>query len=364
MMRMLAVALLLVPTTGLKLLKKQEAAPNNRDHWCEKGRLLPSVHLLGAQKAGSTSLFKDLTRRFDMHEAAVLQVNKQEKEADWMAKEVSFFADEPRFKKGRGFYLRHYPKCKDVGKNARGIDASIAFDHDVDYVNRVADFYGDKAKDLKFIVIVRDPVRRMESEFHHGEVMVGNQYDTGGLTKKVQKESKFENYVRDQLKDGGEAVQWAKSDQSKDPPMYFKGSSYAWMMKNWLKRFDASQFTVVTLKEYQAKTSTTLNLIGKRLGMPLTDSNELYEHFLANENKNKHQPMARDVKLKLEKYFEPLDEEWKKIITENNMALDSTTVKHEPAKFLWAHEELNPKKGRKIDQEWEGTGKLYGSGGI
>merc|ERR1712224_1140887 len=181
------------------------------DEWCVNGRLMPSVHLLGAQKAGSTSLYKDLIRRFELNPAAVIN-----KEADWMAKEVSFFADDKRFKKGRHFYLKHYPLCKDVGPWARGLDASIALDHGEFYVDRLADFYGDKAKDLKFIIIVRDPVTRMESEFHHGEEMVGNEY-AEGTTKKVQTESQFENYVKRQLKDDGEAMKWRAGNQTEDP---------------------------------------------------------------------------------------------------------------------------------------------------
>merc|ERR1719502_2339457 len=237
MMRMLVAALLLVPAAALvasKPKKEKEYDPVNfpRDQWCENGRILPSVMLLGAQKAGSTSLYRDLIRRFELSPAAVIN-----KEADWMAKEVSFFADQKRFKRGRHFYLKHFPLCKSAGKWARAMDASIALDHGEFYVNRLADFYGDKAKDLKFIIIVRDPVSRMESEFHHGEEMVGNEYTTGGA-KQVQKESKFEEYVLKEIEKNGDASKWQAGDQSEDPPEYFKGSSYAYLIKPWLKRFN------------------------------------------------------------------------------------------------------------------------------
>merc|ERR1719230_1185748 len=137
--------LLLIPAAALQVKEAQEkpkkeaaaaaAGPYPRDEWCENGRILPSVMLLGAQKAGSTSLYRDLIRRFELSPATVIN-----KGADWMAKEVSFFADEKRFKRGRHFYLKHFPLCKGAGKWARAMDASIALDHGEFYVNRLADF--------------------------------------------------------------------------------------------------------------------------------------------------------------------------------------------------------------------------------
>merc|ERR1719379_3154250 len=244
--------------------------------------------LLGAQKAGSTSLYRDLIRRFEISPATPID------------KEVSFFADSKRFGKGRHFYLKHFPACKTAPKWARSMDASIALDHGEFYVNRLADFYGEKAKDLKFIIIVRDPVLRMESEFHHGEEMVGNEQTEGGA-RKIQKESKFEEYVKRNLKEDGAAMKWKAGNQTEDPPQYFKGSSYAFLIKPWLKRFNGNQFTVVTMRQYQNRTKETLKFLGERLGMGMTDTNELTEHIFANENKNQHAPMHKDVRLMLEK---------------------------------------------------------------
>merc|ERR1719326_1110966 len=131
MMRIIALTVLLGQGDSLKaIIDKASPKASLRDQWCEKGRLMPSVHLLGAQKAGSTSLYRDLIRRFELSPATVIN-----KEADWMAKEVSFFADPKRFGKGRHFYLKHFPLCKSVGKWSRTMDASVALDHGEFYVN-------------------------------------------------------------------------------------------------------------------------------------------------------------------------------------------------------------------------------------
>merc|ERR1719440_520330 len=124
-------AALQVKETGPKKAKEaKDEGPNVRDQWCENGRLMPSVMMLGAQKAGSTSLYRDLIRRFELSPAAVIN-----KEADWMAKEVSFFADDKRFNRGRHFYLKHFPLCAQAGKWQRAMDASVALDHGEFYVN-------------------------------------------------------------------------------------------------------------------------------------------------------------------------------------------------------------------------------------
>jgi hypothetical protein len=361
MMRILV--LLLVPAAALTVREQKEAS-SLRDEWCENGRLLPSVMLLGAQKAGSTSLYRDLIRRFELSPATVIN-----KEADWMAKEVSFFGDDKRFNRGRHFYLKHFPLCKDAAKWSRSMDASIALDHGEFYVNRLADFYGKKAKDLKFIIIVRDPVKRLESEFHHGEEMIGNENTEGGA-RKIQKESKLEDFVQRQLKEDGEAMKWRAGNQTEEPPKYFKGSSYAYLIKPWLKRFDGSQFIVLTLRQYQARTQESLKFIADRLGMQMTDTKDMMEHVFANENKNKfdRKPMRTDLHLKLQKYFEPLDEEWKKIVETNHMSMEDPTEKSvtlgKPARSMWVKEEISPTKGRKLDQEWSPFGtpaKIYGS---
>merc|ERR1712224_732654 len=104
---------------------------------------------------------------------------------------------------------------------------------------------------------------------------VGNEFAEGGITKKVQKEGKLENYLADVLKADGAATQWAKGNQTEDPPQHFKGSSYAFMIKHWLKKFNASQFTVVTLKQYQTRTDSTLKFIATRLGMGMIDTKEM-----------------------------------------------------------------------------------------
>merc|ERR1719235_1569663 len=122
------------------------------------------------------------------------------------------------------------------------------------------------------------------------------------------------------------------------------------------------------MRQYQSRTKETLKFLGERLGMGMTDTSDLTEHIFANENKNQHPPMHKDVRLMLEKYFEPLDEEWKKIVETNHMGMEDAAEKlvtlGKPAKSMWLHESTQPTSGRKIDQEWWGNpGKIYGGGG-
>merc|ERR1719281_484801 len=77
----------------LKLKKKENA-------FCMDGRIAPAVFLAGYQKAGSSSLWTDLMKNYNL--AAAHPVGKEE---GFREKEVSFFHNDQRYKKGHNFYL-------------------------------------------------------------------------------------------------------------------------------------------------------------------------------------------------------------------------------------------------------------------
>merc|ERR1719473_2650614 len=89
---------------------------------CMQGHIAPSVFMLGFQKAGTSSLFKDLRRQFHNLEPATPLEGQEE---EWQSKEVDFFSDPQRYKKGKKFYLAHFPKCTERGREARTMDATI-----------------------------------------------------------------------------------------------------------------------------------------------------------------------------------------------------------------------------------------------
>merc|ERR1719217_1966589 len=130
--------------------------------FCMDGRIAPSVFLAGYQKAGSSSLWTDLMRNYNL--AAAHPIGKED---SFREKEVSFFHNEERYKKGHHFYLKHFPECKEYGFNQKVIDGSPNAVYQTDTnapianvtipaVLRMKNLYGDDlGKQLKFVIIVR-----------------------------------------------------------------------------------------------------------------------------------------------------------------------------------------------------------------
>jgi hypothetical protein len=127
---------------------------------------------MGYQKSGSTSLWNDLKDNFHLSPAKPV-----EGEDGFRDKEVSYFSNDQRYAKGKQFYLKHFGTCKDV-KMGKSLDASPnTIFGGAKTAKRVKDFYGEKAKDLKFVIIARDPTARMESSYWHFNSGVDGNFD-------------------------------------------------------------------------------------------------------------------------------------------------------------------------------------------
>merc|ERR1719217_1159573 len=89
------------------------------------------------------------------------------KEVSFREKEVSFFHNEQRYKRGHKFYLKHFPECKEYGAYQKVMDGSPNAIYQTDTnapianvtipaIARVKNLYGDDlGKQLKFVIIVR-----------------------------------------------------------------------------------------------------------------------------------------------------------------------------------------------------------------
>lgn len=114
------------------------------------GCRFPNLFLIGAPKAGTTSLFRYITQHTDVFGARF--------------KETHFFSDDTKYKRGEKYYLdRYFP----------GADGySIRVDATPEYLRsakKVAPRIRrcSKKSEIKFVVILRDPVERAWSNYLH-----------------------------------------------------------------------------------------------------------------------------------------------------------------------------------------------------
>merc|ERR1719410_1741025 len=130
----------------------------------------PSLLVLGAQKAGTTSLFAAL-----MNNQNICPAKIDENEMIFKAKEVHFFDNE--YWKGPEFYCSRFTTCKRQHKNrsadAEWIDKALHIDCtpgylDVGIAQRMKKTFSPEArKNIKAIAILREPVERMLSWYNH-----------------------------------------------------------------------------------------------------------------------------------------------------------------------------------------------------
>jgi len=124
-------------------------------HW-------PHLMILGAQKAGTTSLYQGLIKHPDLCDA-----KKNANELGYYSKEVHFFDIKmDRFKKGPQFYCSRFETCKHK-KKALHIDCTPDY---LEYgvAQRMKRTFSPKdRKKIKLIAILREPVQRMLSWYNH-----------------------------------------------------------------------------------------------------------------------------------------------------------------------------------------------------
>jgi len=289
--------------------------------------IAPSVFLSGYQKAGSSSLWTDLMRNYNL--AAAHPVGNEEQ---FREKEISFFHNEERYKKGHKFYLKHFPQCKEYGAYQKVIDGSpnAIYQTDTNFpiadvkipaIQRIKTLYGDLAKKIKFVVIVRAPENRMESSYYHFHEGVHGNFD--GYVKKTLEEAK--NWTS-----GGGAT-------SPSPNLYWP-SMYVRHLKEWLKEYDPSQFALVTLQQYKEHPDKTLGFISKRLG--IQPRGMAQQGAAAVENTRPHAKMSKETKRKLQEFFAPMDKELEELVKEHQIGWGEVTgLGKVPGVFLQTGEE-------------------------
>jgi hypothetical protein len=178
-------------------------------------RPLPDFMIVGAQRSGTSSLFKYLRGHPDL--AASLR------------KETEYFSR--RYGEGEAWYRAHFP----IRRERR----ALAFEATPDYLfypptpQRVA----SDLPDARFVVLLRDPVERAFSHYRH-------------MCRLGFERMSFEDAVRDEgARIGGEA-----SELKRDPMHYSRDllrysyaarGRYAEQLERWFVSFGPSRFLIV-----------------------------------------------------------------------------------------------------------------------
>lgn len=186
-------------------------------------RRLPDFLVIGEMKCATSSFFSVLSEHPGI--------------APPFRKETHFFTK--GYSRGTSWYRAHFPK--------RGEGAALTGEATPDYLfdlsapERVAELLPH----AKLLVLLRDPVERAISHYHH-EVRMGR--ETLELAEALAVEEKRIEQAR-----GTEAEQEVRLHAS-----YAARGNYAGSLRRWLRHFDPSSFHVVDSADFQRDPGTEL----------------------------------------------------------------------------------------------------------
>ena len=141
-------------------------------------RRAPTIFLLGCQTCGSTSVHAGLVAHRQVVEARDVTRRSEVTGIDIgiAGKELHFFDNPRRFARGFEYYLCHFPLSAGGGAGPDGRRAAVAtIDSTPDYIwlpwvaPRILETYrawGLDASALRFIAVLRDPLRRLQSWYN------------------------------------------------------------------------------------------------------------------------------------------------------------------------------------------------------
>ena len=187
-------------------------------------RALPDFLVLGAQKAGTTSLFNYLC----LHPKIVGSVPK----------EIFYFCSHSD--KNERWYRRHFPKSKTMHSNGwicgEATPISLYFPH-------AAQRTAALVPDAKCIAILREPAARAVSHYYH-------RFRTGRESRPI-----------DEVFSSQQITKWEEGTLSEFDRKYFDWSDYAAGLKHWLAQYPCEQLLVLEAERMFADPQATVDQV-------------------------------------------------------------------------------------------------------
>ena len=261
---------------------------------------LPSVQLIGAQKAGTSAIADWLFEEGGFHRPKVF-----DDEPDYYSKECHYFDLDWRYGQGVEFYAKRFEHCGE-----RSLDASP---DTLPFAGRVRSTYekggGNQAGTLKIIVILREPVSRELSLYNHLAFdcrylpdAERNEWHTQVLRENGIIMS-FDEFVRDKS--------IPALGQENGPGRSTRHGLYAKHLSKWFEVFDRKQILVLSYDELQHNPGKLQERIQSFLGFEIPGQ---LKRSNSNDSPHKVQLPSREAKAMLLKVFAPFNEKLYQIL--------------------------------------------------
>ncbi len=224
----------------------------------------PDFIIIGAMKAGTTSLYEYISQHPQVLPCA--------------QKEVHFFVH--HFEKGLDWYLSHFPPLIKEKKFITG-EASPGY-----FCNSIQESVKSTFPNIKLMAILRNPVDRAVSHYYHN---VKHGIEMRSFEEAINAEITVMESISD-ISTLGETSNWC-GEQG-----YLLTGLYVYFLKKWMSVFPREQFLIVRSEDLYEKPILCMNKVFDFLQLP--------------------EDSLKDYKAYLKGYYSPVDQSWRKTLSE------------------------------------------------
>lgn len=205
-------------------------------------RPLPDFLIIGAQKAATTALYHYLTQHPGVRPAIM--------------KEVHYF--DLHHERGERWYRGHFPQRLDPMRSTPSFVTGEASPYYL-FHPLVPDRVVTLLPDVKLIVLLRDPVRRAISQYHH-EVSHG--FETRSMTQAIREEPDM------LLAEEARLAAGLPPSTAHQHGSYLSRGLYAEQLLRWMHRFPKDQLLIVSSDRLSKDGGITYRRVLAFLGLP------------------------------------------------------------------------------------------------
>jgi len=272
-----------------EILKYSKSALNRKE------RLVPSFIIIGAARAGTTSLYAYLNSHPNVLPAA--------------KKETVFF--NYAYHSNLDWYKMYFPTIseREKIKKQKGIQRVITGEATPSYLidPLVPKRISEMLPNVKLIVLLRNPIERALSHYHHN-VFFGIEklpFDQAIKKEPERINKSFEELKNEEINFNVNSISYFFKIMRFKTKNYFNFSyletgKYYEHLKNWLDMFPKNQLLIIQSEDFFDNTKNIFRQVQDFLDLPYYDLGHYRPHW-----EIKHQPMKDNLRKSLKEYFEP-----------------------------------------------------------
>jgi len=238
----------------------------NKQQLPDSHKNMPDFVIIGAMKCGTTTLYQNLVKHPSIVSAKT--------------KELHFFDVEKEFRKGLDWYTSQFPLLHSKLQNKQDLITGEASPRYL-FIPDVPERVFNAMPDVKLIVLLRNPVDRAFSHYHH-------------LKRRGVEKLTFEEAIN-QEGDG--------NIQKYNNRTYLARGKYVEQLKRWMNFFPKEQILIIHSENYYRDPIKGINQVCQFL-----DISEWKYKYTKNRS-YRYPKMEKHMRERLIQYFKPYNEE-------------------------------------------------------